>query len=143
MDTSNLASQHASEFLFALGKVSRRLMDQAIMLRHNSLVQGVITDWRPQVYSNKQGCIVEGYVDTELKDGSNITWHIELYWQDNQWLLEYFITGIPNIPPYSQQRLHAFPDLISISLSDCIRHLHEAIDLLFTQSLEAMIDLNI
>lgn len=70
----------------AIGEVTQTLDALAARLRKRPEVVRVDRVCDPRISS--MGASVEWFVDAELISGEALSWHLVLYWSDDEWIIE-------------------------------------------------------
>ena len=74
--------------------------------------------WKYQTIS-----AIEGYVDAELYNGKSVAWHLEVQWNEEEWLI---MSQITVNDAHGQDVLRAFPPRVSNTFEACIEQLSQA-----------------
>jgi len=69
------------------------------------------------------GAALEGYVDAELNNGKAICWWMDVYWKEEQWIIE---CSILLQTDEGQQVIKEFPEKTASSIEEFVNRLDEA-----------------
>jgi hypothetical protein len=129
MDT---ASKSAIQLLETMGKNRTRLAQIAEMLKEKSGVLSTSSGLQVQQYPDE--CVIEGYISTELSNGSAIDWWLEVHWNSDEWIVS---SETLRNTPQGQDVVEIFPDNTTKHFDENLEFLGEAIQR-FEQSVDAI-----
>jgi hypothetical protein len=81
-----MKDDQAKRVLELIAHVFRKMQDRSIELRRLAQVDKVMVQFQPFQYQDR--CVLEGYIDTFLKDGRSICWSIGVSWTPTSWMVE-------------------------------------------------------
>lgn len=117
----NTENKQALELLGGIARSNEMLITLSQDLRTMPEVVRVLHSLEAR--NHPSGAALEGYVDAELHNGKAICWWMDVYWKEEQWIIDCSILVQTD---EGQQVVKEFPEKTASSIEEFVNRLDEA-----------------